>query len=182
MMASLWISLARSAATCASCDTTAPTLSLLLYSQLSIRFPEMHKKMGRRCKYFYWSVEIMRHCVRWLCLSACLSVWVTPTCVQLPAVTACWNRWRCNGKSLSPLAAPAFPRRSLSRQRSDLRVCLQHTSVTLLLYFTHFKHRDVDREECFRCYIWSYFLLLHFITKLLLLFFPHVLHVRINIQ
>lgn len=31
-----------------------------------------------------------------------------PTCVQLPAVRFSRNRWRRNGKSLSPLAGPAF--------------------------------------------------------------------------
>lgn len=31
-----------------------------------------------------------------------------PTCVQLPAVPFDGNRWRRNGKSLSPLAGPAF--------------------------------------------------------------------------
>lgn len=83
-----------------------------------------------------------------------------PTCVQLPAGTG-WNRWRCNGKSLSPLAAPAFPRRSHSRQpaRPDLRVCLQRRSVALpsALLYTFQGRRRQRRKDAFVVMFYSIF-------------------------
>lgn len=85
-----------------------------------------------------------------------------PTCVQLPAGTG-WNRWRCNGKSLSPLAAPAFPRRSHSRQpaRPDLRVCLRCRSVALpsALLYTFQGRRCQWRKKCFCCCVLFHLLL-----------------------
>lgn len=88
------------------------------------------------------------------------SVRPLPTCVQLPAGTG-WNRWRCNGKSLSPLAAPAFPRCSHSRQptRPDLRVCLQRRSVALpsaLLYTFQGQGRQT-RKNAFVVMFYSIF-------------------------
>lgn len=89
-------------------------------------------KLQSRSEYFHWWTELMRHFARSsrgtrlsVCLAACLSVCLTAPCVQLPVGAAGRNRWRCNGKSLSPLAALAFPRRGDSRQPrlSALRVC-----------------------------------------------------------
>lgn len=96
--------------------------------------------------------------------------------------TVQWNRWRCNGKSLSPLAALLFRNSPLWQPllshchtfQNIMRAaqhywtsCLilhnwQHTNVTLLFCFTyalHFKECDFKRNNLccvyFKILIWK---------------------------
>lgn len=76
-----------------------------------------------------------------------------PTCVQLPAVLFNRNRWRRNGKSLSPLAVPAFfslfslpPPTVLQPFKAAVTLMLPHFSKTQRL------RRNAVRPSHICCY------------------------------